>query len=240
MSRIVGIVPAKDRADTVGATVRALLGIEVIDGVIVVDDGSSDATGAAALAAGAEVVTLEDNRGKGGAVRAGIDASGAAGTYVLIDADTGASAAWAEELLAPVLAGTAKMSIAVLPPVGRSGGFGFVRRAAAGVIEAATGLRQRAPLSGQRAIDGPLLRSLDLAPRFGLEVGLTIDAHLAGSAIVEVPVEMTHRPTGRSVSGFAHRGRQGRDLVAAAASRIGWWRTARAVVGSVRPRSAVS
>jgi hypothetical protein len=57
------------------------------------------------------------------------------------------------------------------------------------------------------------------ADGFGMEVGLTIDAHRAGFAVAEVEVDLTHRATGRTIRGFAHRGRQLRDLVRAAWTR---------------------
>jgi glycosyltransferase involved in cell wall biosynthesis len=61
----------------------------VIDDVLVVDDGSNDGTAEAALAAGAEVVVLPENRGKGAALReafAILFSRGFAGV-VTIDAD---------------------------------------------------------------------------------------------------------------------------------------------------------
>lgn len=64
------VVPALDAAATVGAVVRGLAGLGLP--VIVVDDGSQDATGDVAHAAGAEVVRHERNRGKGAAIRTGL------------------------------------------------------------------------------------------------------------------------------------------------------------------------
>lgn len=220
-SRVVAIVPAKNRADTVGATVHALSAIEQVDDIIVVDDGSRDATAEVAEQAGATVVSLETNQGKGAAVAAGVSVSGAAGTYLLIDADTGPSAVLGEQLLEPVLDGRADMTIAVLPSSAKRGGFGLMKRLAAGIISRETGLEMQEPLSGQRAIVGSALRSLDLAPRFGLEVGLTLDVHKLDKQILELPLAFTHRATGRSLTGFVHRGRQGFDLLAAARGRVG-------------------
>jgi dolichyl-phosphate beta-glucosyltransferase len=54
--------------------------------VIVVDDGSSDDTAEKARAGGARVVALEENRGKGAAVRAGVLAS-RGDTVLFTDAD---------------------------------------------------------------------------------------------------------------------------------------------------------
>ncbi|HEX3621046.1 MAG TPA: glycosyltransferase [Acidimicrobiales bacterium] len=219
--RVVAVVPAKDRADSVGATVAALAGVGGVDEVLVVDDGSTDATADAARRAGAWVLRLPANLGKGGAVAAAVAATPETGVYLLIDADTGASAAAAGSLLGPLLAGEADMTVGVLPSAAGRGGFGLVRRlAGAGVRLGTGGFTPQAPLSGQRAVQGPLLRSLDLAPRFGLEVGLTVDAIRAGARVVEVPVQMEHRHTGRSLAGFRHRARQGVDAARALWPRL--------------------
>lgn len=217
---VVAIVPAKDAELSIRATVAALLALPGVDEVVVVDDGSSDATAEMARAAGAWVLRLPANLGKGGAVEAGVKLAPHARAYLLVDADVGATAAEVGALLRPVLAGEADMTVGVLPSAGGRGGFGLVRSTAAAAIRMATGQSTQAPLSGQRAVEGELLRSLDLAPRFGLEVGLTIDARRAGARVVEVPVEMDHRHTGRSLDGFRHRARQGSDVAAALWPRL--------------------
>lgn len=219
---VVALVPAMNRVDSVSATVGALRGLAGVAEVVVVDDGSTDGTAEASLAAGARVVVLDANVGKGGAVQAGIAATPHADVYLLIDADLGSTAATAGALLAPVLAGEADMTIAVLPSAGRKAGLGGVRRLAGAGIERATGgrFRPRAPLSGQRAVDAGLLRSLPLADRFGLETALSIDAVRAGARVVEVEVPMDHRHTGRSLAGFAHRATQGVQIVQALWPRL--------------------
>jgi hypothetical protein len=217
----VALVPAKDRADTVGATVAALSAVGGVDRVVVVDDGSTDGTAAVAEAAGAHVVRLPRNRGKGAAVAAGVEAAPDADVYLLLDADLGTTAGLAEALLGPVVAGEADLTVAVLPSAGRKGGFGNVRKLAAAGIRRATGFEARAPLSGQRAVRGELLRGLlPLADRFGLEVGMTIDALRAGARVLEVDVAMDHRHTGRRLAGFRHRGNQGLDILRALWPRL--------------------
>ena len=66
------------------------------------------------------------------------------------------------------------------------------------------------------------MRSLTLAPRFGLEVGLTIDVDEAGGRIQEVAGDFSHLPSGRGPKGILHRAKQFRDVMQASASRRGW------------------
>lgn len=64
---VCAVVPAYRAAETVGEVVRGAR--RHLDTVIVADDGSGDGTAAAARDAGAEVVVLPENRGKGNALR---------------------------------------------------------------------------------------------------------------------------------------------------------------------------
>lgn len=236
MTHAVAIVPAYNRADTVGSTVTALRAVPDVLDVIVVDDGSSDRTAAVAAAAGARVVELARNRGKGAAVAAGVAASGAPEVYLLVDADLGDSAALVVELLEPVAQGEADMVIAVLREPSKRSGFGLVKSFAAHVARGATGSPLAEPLSGQRAVRGSLLRSVVLAERFGLEIGLTLDAVARGAVISEVEVAFEHRPSGRDLKGFAHRARIGRDVYRAVTTRTGFLRAVMHLAASLVSR----
>lgn len=239
MTHAVAIVPAFNRADTVGATVTALRTVPDVLEVIVVDDGSADHTASVAAAAGARVVEFARNRGKGAAVAAGVVASGAPAAYLLIDADVGDSAALAGDLLAPVAQGLADMAIAALGPPRGPSGFGLVKAFATQVVRAQTGLTLAEPLSGQRAVRGSLLRSVEFAGRFGLEIGLTLDAAARGATICEIEVAFSHKPSGRDVKGISHRARIGRDVYRATRSRIGAPRTLLHLVASLVSRLRV-
>ncbi len=219
---VVAIVPANNRVDSVAATVTALAQIPDVVEVLVVDDGSIDGTAEIAEKAGARILSLNANVGKGDAVLAGIAASGAPQNYLLVDADLGESAIHAAELLKPLSDDTAEMVIGVFPKAGRSRGFGLLKRVASQILLDATGQKFVEPLSGQRAIEGSLMRSLTLAPRFGLEVGLTIDVDEAGGRIQEVAGDFSHLPSGRGPKGILHRAKQFRDVMQASASRRGW------------------
>jgi hypothetical protein len=60
---------------------------------------------------------------------------------------------------------------------------------------------------------------LPFAGGFGMEVGMTIDAVRAGHRVLEVALDLTHRATGRTPAGFAHRARQLVDFARAYAAR---------------------
>ena len=80
------VVPACNEAQAIGAVVRELAASARWKEIIVVDDGSSDATGEEAHAAGARVIRHPYNKGNGAAVKTGI--RNATGEYILIiDAD---------------------------------------------------------------------------------------------------------------------------------------------------------
>ncbi|HUF33708.1 MAG TPA: glycosyltransferase [Acidimicrobiales bacterium] len=108
--RLSVVIPAYQEeariAPTVGRVRDALTGVDDDGGleILVVDDGSTDATSARAAAAGARTVRLSENRGKGAAVRAGmLEATGR--TVAFVDADLAYPPAQLLGLLAEVEAG---------------------------------------------------------------------------------------------------------------------------------------
>jgi len=218
VTQVAAIVPARNEAAGIADTVRALRAIDEITEVIVVDDASSDATAQHAADAGAAVVRLPRRTGKGGALRAGL-AKTHAPLVVFIDGDLGSSAGIARALLEPVLAGDADLSIAAPAPAGPSG-FGLVEGLSRRGIRALTGTTMARPLSGQRALRRDVLARARIAPRFGVETAMTIDALRAGFRVIEIPLEFEHARTGRDTAGFAHRARQGADVVLVLLSRL--------------------
>jgi glycosyltransferase involved in cell wall biosynthesis len=219
------LIAARNEAERLPATLRALAAAFPGARIVVGDDGSTDATAALAREAGAEVVSAPRPLGKGAAAtlaaRAVLDITIQADPplVLLCDADLGDSAARLAPLLDAVQSGAADVAVAIFARrVG--GGFGLAVGAARRVIAHATGLELEAPLSGQRALRGEVLACVvPFADGFGMEVAMTIDAHRAGFAVAEVEVDLTHRATGRTLRGFVHRGRQLRDLLRAAATR---------------------
>ena len=218
VAHVAAIVPARDEAARIADTVRALRGISDITEIIVVDDASGDGTADRAKDAGAAVVRLPRRKGKGGALRAGL-AKTQAPVVLFIDGDLGRTAGIARRLLEPVLAGEADLTIAAPPPAGSSG-FGLVEGLSRRGIRALTGHSMARPLSGQRALRRDILARARIAPRFAVETAMTIDALRAGFRVVEIPLEFEHARTGRDAAGFAHRARQGADVMLALVSRL--------------------
>ncbi|HKE99898.1 MAG TPA: glycosyltransferase family 2 protein [Actinomycetes bacterium] len=218
------LVPAWQAAARVGDTVRALQKLPEVAEVLVVDDGSTDATAARALDAGAHCLQLSRNRGKGGALNAGLSAlmvrvregvSPRPAVLLLADADLGETAQRLGVLVDAVAAGTADVAIADVPPQEGAGGFGLAMGLARWGIRRLAGVDAAEPLSGQRALRWEVLERGQLgpfAPGFGVEVAMTVDALAAGLRVVELPVDLRHDATGRDLAGMRHRARQLRAI----------------------------
>lgn len=231
---VAAVIPAKDEADRIAATVAAVRGIPGVDLVVVVDDGSSDGTAEIARDAGAEVVRHARNRGKAAAMTTGagyvarhegvegrVGGSDDRRPLLFVDGDLEGTAANLGVLVPPVLEGRADMTIATLPPQKTAGGgHGFVVRLARKGIEDLTGFVAQQPLSGMRCISRPAFDAASpLARGWGVEVGLTVDVLMAGLQVEEVPCELHHRVSGADWRGQVHRAKQYRDVALALALR---------------------
>lgn len=216
------VIPAYNEADRISATVRAARALSGVAEVIVADDGSRDATGQVAAQAGARVVRLPVNQGKAAALTAGI-AAASGEAILLLDADLGETAAEAQKLIGPVVAGEADCAVANFPVApGRGGGRGLVVRLARWGIRRAAGVTLAQPLSGQRCLARAALEAaLPLASGFGVETAMTIDILRSGFRLREIPTRMDHRVTQDDWRGQRHRARQLRDVARALFFRKG-------------------
>ncbi len=232
---LAAIVAARNEANRVGETVAALRQAFPAAAIWVADDASSDGTAEVAMSAGAQVVSRGRPHGKGAnvtaAAEAALSAEPAPRLLLLCDGDLGASAARLAPLVAAVERGECDVAVAAFARrVG--GGFGLALGFARWAIRRRCGLETEAPISGQRALRVEALRAaLPFARGYGMEVGMTIDVVRAGYRLREYELDLSHRPTGRSFAGFAHRGAQLGDFL-----RVFWARRAPAAGRSAKYR----
>jgi len=177
---IMAVIPAYNEEKTIGSVIAVLKEVALIQQIIVVSDGSTDNTAQIARSYNVDVVELQENLGKGGALRAGLD-NGEADIVLFLDADLlGLTPEHVHNLLYPVINNEADMTIGIFEK-GRI----------------ATDLAQKmAPyLSGQRAVKFSLLEQisdLDVA-RFGVEVALNRFMESSGMRVKEVLLrDMSH------------------------------------------------
>jgi glucosyl-3-phosphoglycerate synthase len=202
LARVACVVPARDAADRIQATVLAARALPGVDVVIVTDDGSSDPTGDYAAASGAIVVTHQRGRGRAAAIESGVNALGVleqrdrrpeCGTVLVLDADLGASAARAQHLIGPVVTERADLTIAVPPrpaPGSADHGFDLVETTAARGIAELASWTPRAPLATNRCLTRRAYElASPLAAGDGADVGMTIDLLRAGLRVQEIEVD---------------------------------------------------
>jgi len=203
--RCLAIIPAYNEAASVGDVVRAITAAQPDVGIVVVDDGSSDATAAVAAEAGAAVLRLPFNLGIGGAVQTGYKYAWDNGydVAIQIDADGQHPPVEMAKVLAPVLSGEADMVIGT-----RFRGVGDfksskARRVGIELFARLVSLiiRERVTdtTSGFRAVNrkGIALFESDY-PQDYPEVETQALAHRHGLRLLEVPVEMEERQAGVS------------------------------------------
>jgi glycosyltransferase involved in cell wall biosynthesis len=83
--KTIAVIPAYNEATRIADVIGQAR--PYVDGIIIVDDGSTDGTAAAAVAAGARVISHAENCGAGAATMTGIAAARAMGAEVLITLD---------------------------------------------------------------------------------------------------------------------------------------------------------
>lgn len=189
--KVAAIVPAYNEEQTIGSVLSALLNCLQIDEIIVVSDGSKDGTVQVAKQYPVRVIELEENLGKGGAMKAGAKST-TCEILLFVDADlVGVNASHFEGILEPVLNGKTAMSIGLFSE-GRP----------------STDLAQKiAPsLSGQRAVLKDLFDSVPGLEDsgYGVEVTLTKYAERNGVVIARVPLPALSQVTKEEKLGLFH------------------------------------
>jgi Glycosyl transferase family 2 len=167
--------------------------------VYVFDNNSTDRTAEEARRAGAEVFN-ERRQGKGYVVQSmfrQVDAD----FYVMVDGDETYPPEAVHQLLAPVVAGEADMTVGSRLHAASRSQFKRRNRMANRLVRSTLnfifGVRLTDILSGYRAFNREFVKGLPLfGGGFEIETELTIKAVERGYRLVEVPVDLTHRPEG--------------------------------------------
>jgi len=192
--KVVAIVPALNEQGSIGRVVAAIPR-DLVDEIIVVNNGSTDQTAAAASAAGARVVT-EPERGYGAACKAGSDTASDADILVYLDGDASDQPDELANVLGPVVRGEADLVIGsrllgrresgAMPPHAVFGNWLTAR-----LVRLLYGVRI-SDLGSFRAIRRADLMTLGMRERtYGWPVEMIVKAAKRGYRIREVPV--THR-----------------------------------------------
>lgn len=211
------VVPVYNEADRITDTIKGLKEIELIDEILIVNDGSTDKTGEIIEELDVSIITLQKNKGKGFAMRKAIEEREY--DYIgFVDGDLGLTSVEVEKLIYPVITGEVDFTIAKFPEstvnTKTKGGFGFVKGLAKKGVYCYTKKEIDTSLSGQRVYKKEIMKYMKYIPdRYGIEVAMTIQALENGFTFKEVPVNMTHRYSDRSLKGFRHRGKQFLDIL---------------------------
>jgi len=205
VAELAALIPALDCEATIQAVVQGTRWF--VPRVLVVDDGSSDRTADAAKAAGAEVLRQPANRGKGAALRAGLEALQRYGVthVVTLDGDgqhlpediprlLAASAAEPDALVM----GARQHEPGSIAPIRR-----FGNRFANRWVKIACGQEFEDTQSGFRLY--PVAATLALgcrADRFAFETEVVILGVRAGMPVRSVPVRVYNPPIDERISHF--------------------------------------
>ena len=199
------LIPAFNCAATIAAVVAGAR--RRVATVLVVDDGSADDTAVIAGAAGAEVLRLERNRGKGVALRRGLELLAARGVTRVVSMDgdgqhlaeqIGLLLAASDAAPGALVIGQRMLGGAAVPGL-RLFGNRFANR----WVEIASGANLADTQSGFRVY--PLRETLALgasAARFAFETEVLIRAVRAGIPVRSVPVEVYYPPPSQRISHY--------------------------------------
>ncbi len=213
MKTVTVVIPAYNEETRIGDTLQAVKALDNVAKIIVVNDGSTDKTAEVVRRYNIDLIDLQENVGKGGAMNNVLPYI-ETDIAVFLDADLGSSASEASKIIVPLLNEEADLVIAAFPPPTRKGGFGLVKGTAAKAIKNAGNLEVTAPLSGQRAMTKEVLKVVTpFSKAYGVELAMTIKALKNGFRVIEVPTLMKHNETGRDLAGFIHRGKQFIDVL---------------------------
>jgi glycosyltransferase involved in cell wall biosynthesis len=199
-------MPAYNEAKYIGSLV--LQAKRFADEVVVVDDGSTDATTNIARLAGAKVIRHEDNQGYGSAIRTLLDEAKKRNTTILVilDADSQHNPEEIPRLVegikggADIVIGSREMQKNKIAGYRRLG-----QKVLATLTKVASGQRLSDTESGFRAYSRKAIDTLELK-----ETGMAVSSEIISAAtargleIAEVPVSVTYTRDGSTLNPVKH------------------------------------
>lgn len=196
-ARVACILPSFNVASTLDVVVRGLRRSLPAAAVVAVDDGSTDETSSVAARCCDAVVTLERNRGKGAALRAGFARvlAGGAEIVLTLDADGQHDPACAPTLLAAL----DRADLAIGSRARTAGTMPLRRRVTNALASAAVAAIAGAPVpdaqSGFRAARRAVIEQVHAeGDRYEFETDFLIRALRAGFRMTAVPIPTTYGP----------------------------------------------
>jgi glycosyltransferase involved in cell wall biosynthesis len=195
-SGVAAVIPAFNEERNIGSVVLRLG--QIVETVVVVDDGSTDATGQVAQLAGARVITHHANRGYGAAIRTGLAAAQDLNpsAVILMDADGQHRVEDVLDLLRPILDDEADVAVGSrfadsrtqVPRLRRVAqhGLTWLSNVGSGIklSDSQSGMRAFSP----RAVGALLLQSTSMAAASEMQF-LASDAKLR---VCEVPIQVRY------------------------------------------------
>lgn len=192
----------KTIADVIASLPRSIEGVDTIE-VVVIDDGSSDGTAAAAREAGAtDVIVLTRHRGLAAAFLNGVETALRRNADILVntDADLQYPSECIADLVKPIVARDADISIGDRLTLGRNH-FSFIKiflqRIGSLGIRILSGVPVHDAASGFRAFNRDAMESMFIHGRFSYTLESLILAGRTGMRLVNVPIP-TNPPKRRS------------------------------------------
>lgn len=197
--RVAVLIPCYNEERTIGDVVKQFQAQLPAASIYVFDNNSSDQTAALAQAAGAQVF-YERRQGKGYVTQAmfrQVDAD----VYVIVDGDGTYPAGAVHRLLAPILNEEADMVVGSRLHAESKSEFkqlnALGNRLVLRVLNSIFRVKLTDILSGYRAFNRKFVKGLPLfGGGFEIETELTIKAIERGFRIIEIPINLTHRPPG--------------------------------------------
>jgi glycosyltransferase involved in cell wall biosynthesis len=191
MASVACVIPALDAAATLGALAGRLRDVLPRASIVVVDDGSADATSDVARESCDVLLRFPVNRGKGAALRAGIAAALERGVDAVVTID--ADGQHPPEAAPSLLAALARADIAIGARSRRGGAMPLGRRMTNALASAAVGVIIGHDIgdsqSGFRAIRRAVLEAVSArGDRYEYETDFLIQAGRAGFRIEAVPI----------------------------------------------------